>query len=94
MASAIPTTETKTVVPQDKELIVHHSQRYYPKLGLRVLELLPLVTVRYPAGIIIELTKVFYNNTPRWTDVNGWMFGEDVVDRLISERKLYDLNSD
>lgn len=88
MAYAIPTKDSKIVIPNNAVFVVEHVRRCDPKFEGRVFEHFPAVTVRYPAGVEILLMGVDYDGTRHWIDSAGWMFGESVIAREIRRKSL------
>ncbi len=88
MAHATPTKTTIVVVPA-RELLIDHTHRCLMYHQGRITESPVVVTIRYPADIPLQLWIVLNSDgEPKYVDINGWMFDDAVIERLLRKRKI------
>lgn len=83
------TTPTWVVIVPSRELVVHHTVRCLYYHGRRITESPVLAPVVYRATVPVLLHVVLISEQePMYMDMNGWMFDEAVMERLLREKRL------
>lgn len=88
MEYAIPTT-TRIVVTPAHALTIEHTRRCLVHSKGRIIETPVAVIVQYPAAIPVMLWVVLNSDgEPKYVDMNGWMFDDAVIERLILKKRI------